>query len=519
MIIRKVLIANRGEIAVRIVRACGEMGIRAVAVYSEADAEAMHVRQADEAAPIGPPPSSESYLRGDRIIEAAKATGADAIHPGYGFLAENADFAEAVRAAGLTFVGPSPEAIRAMGDKLRARAIAQAAGVPVVPEYGRGTVGPHPPSATTPSPVRSGRERGQGLRADYPLLVKASAGGGGRGMRIVRSPDELDEALESAEREARQAFGEGTVFLEKYVESAHHVEFQVLGDEHGHLVHLFERECSVQRRHQKIIEETPSPLLDDDLRGRMAEAALATARAVNYSNAGTVEFIVDPRTREFYFLEMNTRLQVEHPVTEWVTGLDLVKAQLRVAAGDPLPFDQLSLTSRDHAIECRLYAEDPANGFLPDTGRVLEFAEPRGPGVRVDAGVATGDAISHHYDPLIAKISARAEKRPAAILRMQAALKDCALLGLTTNLAFLQDVLAHPVFQRGEAATDFVENHLAHWRPSVTIGQRDAALVAAALAEAQASTAAPAVSRSRQSDEPGLDPWARPDGFRLGAGR
>jgi len=505
-----ILIANRGEIAVRIIRACQEMGIRTVAVYSEADANAMHVRLADEAVPIGPAAPRESYLNVLRILEAAKATGAQAVHPGFGFLSENAGFADAVRAAGLTFIGPHGESIRQMGGKTGARALMQSAGVPVVPGYSR----PHRPGADKMSHgVRDEDFAHAAESIGYPVLVKAAAGGGGKGMRIVRDRGGLPDALDSARREALNAFGDPDVFLEKYLERARHVEFQVFGGAHGNVVHLFERECSVQRRHQKIVEESPSPLLDAELRARMGAAALAAAKAVNYQNAGTVEFIVDPRTREFYFLEMNTRLQVEHPVTELVTGLDLVKLQIRVAAGEPLPFTQNDLAQRGHAIECRVYAEDPAGGFLPAIGRVLKAVEPRGPGVRVDSGMETGDEVTLHYDPMLAKVIVYAENRAEAIRRMHQALAQYVVLGLTTNIAFLRDVLAHPVFQRGEATTAFVEEAFSDWKPRLDETTTDLALMAAALNEGQRDEGArmwadgEAVSR---------DPWQVSDGFRIG---
>ncbi len=496
--IEKLLIANRGEVAVRIMRACQEMGIRTVAIYSEADAHALHVRVADEAISIGPPPPQESYLRGDRIIAAAGSVGAQAVHPGFGFLSENADFADAVREAGLIFVGPSGESIRRMGSKTRARAIMQLAGVPIVPGYEGGVDADFGEAAGT---------------IGYPVLVKAAAGGGGKGMRIVRDPADLYEAIDSAHREARKAFGDPTIFLEKYVEHAHHVEFQVFGDRHGSVVHLFERDCSTQRRHQKIIEETPSPLLDDELRQRMGEAAIMAAQAVAYHNAGTIEFLVDPLTREFYFLEMNTRLQVEHPVTETITGLDLVKLQIRVALGEPLPFTQDQLTTRGHAIECRVYAEDAANGFLPAIGPVLLAKFPAMPGLRVDAGIESGDEVSIHYDPMIAKIIAYGQDRVDAIRRMAAALQNTVILGVTTNVRFLRDVLAHPAFQRGEVTTNFVEREFVAWRPN-TDEKSDLALIAAALADARPSTDLPTIHD--QSPTTGFDPWQVSDRFRIG---
>ncbi len=464
----KVLIANRGEIAVRIIRACQEMGIRTVAVYSEADATALHVRLADEAVLIGPPPAPESYLRSDHILEAAQQTGCQAIHPGYGFLAENSDFAASVTAAGLTFIGPGAEVIRLMGSKTAARATMQAAGVPVVPGY--------QDSQADEELLAAAAEMG------FPLLVKAVAGGGGKGMRIVHQSSQLSEALQSARREALHAFGDERIYLEKYLAHARHIEFQILGDAHGQVVHLFERECSVQRRHQKIIEESPSPFLDDTLRHAMGEAAVAAARAVGGCvNAGTIEFLVDEEGN-FYFLEMNTRLQVEHPVTEWVTGLDLVKWQLRIAAGESLSFRQTDLSQRGHAIECRVYAEDPANSFLPATGRVLRLVEPMGPGVRLDTDLLPGDEITHYYDPLLAKLVVLAENRQEAMRKMAWALRQYIILGVTTNLSFLQDLVRHEAFQRGDITTDFVSQHFTHWQPADP-PTSDLALVAAALAE------------------------------------
>ena len=502
VVFSKLLIANRGEIAVRIIRACRELNIRTVAVYSEADANAMHVRLADEAVLIGPPPPKESYLRGDKIIQAAKTSGAQAIHPGYGFLAENADFAEAVRAASLIFVGPPTEAIRAMGSKTGARALMQAAGVPVVPGYA--------PDLTGLGDLSGLEQAAQHI--GYPVLVKAAGGGGGRGMRIVRDEAELAEALASARREAASAFGDDTVFLEKYLDRAKHIEFQVFGDAQGNIVHLFERECSLQRRHQKVIEESPAPLLNrhPDLRAKMAQAAVAAARAVKYQNAGTVEFIVNPDSLAFYFLEMNTRLQVEHPVTEAITGLDLAHLQLRVAAGEPLPFAQADVTARGHAIECRVCAEDPANNFYPSVGPILKAAEPHGPGLRVDSGFATGDAVSEHYDSLIAKVIAHTPTRAEAIARMDAALARYSLLGLTTNIAFLRDLLAQTEFQAGTVTTQFIGQHFANWRADELAPE---IIIAAALAEALSANASPARAATVVGDH---NPWSRADGFRIG---
>jgi 3-methylcrotonyl-CoA carboxylase alpha subunit len=496
--IEKLLIANRGEVAVRIIQACRELGIRTVAIYSEADARALHVRLADEAIPIGPPPPRESYLRGDKIIAAAQAVDAQAIHPGFGFLSENADFADAVRAAGLIFIGPSGAAIRSMGSKTRARAIMQLAGVPIVPGYEGGLDADFGEAAGT---------------IGYPVLVKAVAGGGGKGMRIVREPAELSGAIEAAQREAEKAFGDPTIFLERYVEHARHIEFQVFGDTQGNVVHLFERECSTQRRHQKIIEETPSPLLDDELRQFMGEAAVTAAQAVAYHNAGTIEFIVDPQTREFYFLEMNTRLQVEHSITEMITGIDLVKLQISVASGEPLPFMQDQISARGHAIECRVYAEDAANDFLPAIGPVLLAKFPSAPGARVDTGVESGDEVSIHYDPMIAKLTVLGQDRAEAIRKMQAALRNTVILGVTTNVRFLHDVLAHPVFQRGEVTTNFIEREFATWRPLA--GNQDLALIAAALMERMKDEGGRVKAASAMQNVE-ADPWQIKDSFRLG---
>ncbi len=498
----KILIANRGEIAVRIIRACQEMNISTVAVYSEADTAALHVALADEATLIGPPAPAESYLRGEHILKVAQQLGCDAIHPGYGFLSENADFAEAVSAAGLTFIGPRPEAIRVMGTKTSARAAMQAAGVPVVPGF-------------------QGSDADEDLLAaggsiGFPLLVKAVAGGGGKGMRLVNTAAALPESLQSARREAVHAFGDDRIYLEKYLASPRHVEFQVFGDILGNVVHLFERECSIQRRHQKIIEETPSPLLDDDLRRRVGQAAVAAARAVNYVNAGTVEFLVDAQ-HNFFFLEMNTRLQVEHPITEVVTGVDLVKLQLRIAAGQPLPFAQADVSQRGHAIECRIYAEDPANDFLPDTGQVLLAVEPVGPGVRVDAGITTGAEVMIHYDPMIAKVIVLGEDRSDALRKMAWALKHYVILGTTTNIPFLRDVVAHEVFRRGQATTDFVDRVFADWGPA-SASVPDSVFAAAALAEmlTEASPSAEGLPLAGSEDSDRYSPWAYLKHFRMG---
>jgi acetyl-CoA carboxylase biotin carboxylase subunit len=469
-----VLVANRGEIAVRVIRACRELGLRAVAVCSEADRRALHCELADAVVELGPPEPAASYLRGDLILDAARRTGADAIHPGYGFLAENAGFAEACEQAGLVFIGPSAKVIRAMGEKTAARALMEEAGVPVVP------------GARLPQPGPDGAFEATSVHAacdgvGYPLMVKAAFGGGGKGMRLVRDRAQVVAACEAAAREARGAFGDGTVYVERYLERPRHVEFQVFGDSHGHVVHLFERECSLQRRHQKIIEETPSPALDDARRAAMGAAAVAAARAVGYEGAGTVEFLLD-QAGDFYFLEMNTRLQVEHPVTELVTGQDLVRAQILVAGGAPLPWTQPQLTARGHAIECRVYAEDPENGFLPSLGPLLLLREPSGPGVRVDSGVRQGDEVSLYYDPLIAKLSVHAADRAAAIARLATALRDYPILGVTTNHEYLLAILAHPAFAQGDLHTGWLEEHLPGWHSERAV-DAPVALLAAAAAE------------------------------------
>jgi len=494
---KKILIANRGEIAIRIIRACRELGIQTVAVYSDADKNALHVRYADEAIHIGNSAPKESYLNADVLIRAALDSNADAIHPGYGFLSENASFAAAVASAQLTFIGPSADSIRAMGDKAESKIRMKQAGVPTVPGMeGLESEGDFEKAAN---------------EIGYPVLVKAAAGGGGKGMRVVNAENELSEGIESARREALNAFGDERLLIEKYVANAHHVEFQVFADRHGNLVHLFERECSVQRRHQKIIEETPSPLLTPELRKQMGEAAVAAAKAVGYSNAGTVEFIVDPDTLKFYFLEMNTRLQVEHPVTEFVIGLDLVHWQLRVAAGEPFPFPQSHFTQHGHAIECRVYAEDPANGFLPSTGKLLQYLEPHGPGIRVDSGFSVGSEVSHFYDPLLAKLIVHAEDRASAMQRMQAALKEFVVHGVITNIDFLQAVLSHPDFVNGEVTTRWVETKM-NWSPPAEPSFE--ALIVASLADLSVSGLRPQVQGSNEVDP--YSPWKVASGFRMG---
>ena len=441
---KKVLIANRGEIAVRIIRACRELGLETVAVFSEADRNALHVRYADEAYLLGPAPSRESYLRADKILDVAKKTGADAIHPGYGFLAEREDFAAKCHDLSITFIGPKPSSIAAMGDKAEARATVIKAGVPVVP--GTEDVG----NMTDDDLLRIAPQIG------FPLLIKATAGGGGKGMREVRSLEEMPTLLQSARREAESAFGDGNVYLEKLVEGARHIEFQIIADSHGNVIHLGERECSIQRRHQKLVEEAPSPFLDDELREKMGNVAVKAAQAVDYINAGTIEFLVD-KDRNFYFLEMNTRLQVEHPVTEMVTGIDIVAEQLRIARGRQLSYTQEQVKFNGHAIECRVNAEDPFNNFIPSTGRVTHSILPTGPGVRVDTGVYPGFEITPYYDPMIAKLIVWGETRAQAILRMRRALEEYRIVGVRTNIPFHQTLMDSHRFMGGQFDTRFVE--------------------------------------------------------------
>ncbi len=440
--IKKVLVANRGEIAIRVMRTCREMGISTVAVYSEADRTSMHVRYAEEAYYIGKSPSSESYLHIENIIEAAHRSGADTIHPGYGFLSENAVFAERCTAEGITFIGPSPEVIREMGDKVRAREAMKKAGIPVVP----GTEGI----------VREDREVLDFIReAGLPVMVKAAAGGGGKGMRLIHSEEEVLPALRATRSEALAAFGDDTLYVEKYINSPHHIEFQILADEHGHTVHLFERECSIQRRHQKMIEETPSPLMTPGLRAKMGETAVRAAQAVGYTGAGTIEFLADDDLN-FYFLEMNTRLQVEHPITERVTGIDLVKQQILVAMGHPLSFTQEQLVQHGHAMECRIYAEDPDNNFLPSAGKISRITEPTGLGIRTDGYVYDGYEIPIYYDPMISKLIVWGSTREETISRMKRALYEYKITGVKTSVRFLEKIMNCPDFVAGKYDTGFI---------------------------------------------------------------
>ncbi len=494
--VSKVLIANRGEIAVRIIRSCRAAGVATVAVYAEADAGAPHVRLADTAVAIRGASPRASYLDVAALLATARGAKADAVHPGYGFLSENAAFARAVAEAGLTFIGPSPDAIATMGDKVAARARMADAGVPVVPASG----------VLAPDPEVFAKAA---ATIGYPVVIKAAAGGGGKGMRIVRDAVELPDAIRGAAREATAAFADGRLYLERFLERSRHVEVQVFGDTHGRIVDLGERECSIQRRHQKIIEETPSPAVGPDLRAAMADAAIRAARAVSYVGAGTVEFLLDESGR-FYFLEMNTRLQVEHPITEWITGLDLVREQILVARGEPLSFE--SATPRGHALECRLYSEDPARNFLPATGTIRALTAPAGPGIRFDSGIAPGSVIGVDYDPMLAKISTWGATREEARRRMLAALRETIVLGVVTNRDYLREILAHPAFIAGATHTEFLTEHLPGWRPATRDG-RDLAAVAAALALA-APPPATADGDPRQTTTP--SPFVTLGGWRTG---
>ena len=445
IMIRKILIANRGEIALRIIRSCRELQIQTVSVYSDIDRHAMHVRLADEAYHLGASPSAESYLSMDKILEIARRSGADAVHPGYGFLSENAEFAEKVKAAGLIFIGPTTEAIRTMGDKITARQTMIAAGVPVVPGTERVIL-----DETDARKIVD--------EIGLPIMLKASAGGGGKGMRLVHTMEELIPSLRAARSEAEASFGNGAVYIERYIESPHHIEFQILGDQHGNYIHLGERECSVQRRHQKVIEETPSVLMTPELREEMGEKAIAAARSVHYEGAGTVEFLVDDKGN-YFFLEMNTRLQVEHPVTEQVIGIDLVKEQIRVAQGDRLAITQQQIRQRGHSVECRIYAEDPDNNFMPSPGKVIKLREPNGPGIRVDGYVYEGFEIPIYYDPMISKLVTYGASREEAIQRMIRALDEYQIIGVKTSIPFLKRIMENRDFRKGNYNTHFIDTH------------------------------------------------------------
>lgn len=490
--IKKILVANRGEIALRVMRSAREMGIKTVAVFSDADRRALHVRYADESVCIGNPPSSESYLRIDKIIAAAKKTGADAVHPGYGFLSEHAGFAQQCEDAGLIFIGPSPQSIELMGSKLAAKAAVARFNVPLVP----GTSEPI-------SDIAAAKKVAS--KIGYPILIKASAGGGGKGMRIVEKESLFEQQMERAISEATSAFGDGSVFIEKYITRPRHIEFQIFGDKHGNVVHMFERECSIQRRHQKVIEEAPSSVLTPEKRVLMGEAAINVAKACGYFGAGTVEFILDENL-DFYFLEMNTRLQVEHPVTEEITGLDLVKLQIRVASGEKLPFAQHELTIRGHAVEARVYAEDPANNFLPDIGNLKTYRRPQGHGIRVDDGFEQGMDIPFYYDPMIAKLVCHGATRDEAIEKMIRAIEEYEITGLETTLGFCDFVMKHKAFRSGNFDTNFVETHFA---PSLLAKRSldDEELIAALLAVSMKENHQAPRPGTQQEKKPSL--WKR----------
>jgi 3-methylcrotonyl-CoA carboxylase alpha subunit len=494
--LRKLLIANRGEIAVRIARTCRVLGLPTVAVYSEADAGSRHVRECDEAFALGPAEAARSYLSIEAVLDAARRSGADAVHPGYGFLSQNGDFADAVARAGLVFVGPPGDVHRRMGDKKGARRIMAASGVPVVPGY----EGDDQQDETL---------QAEAARIGWPVMIKPSRGGGGKGMRVVARADAFAGALAASRREAASAFGDDTMVLERRLERPRHVEVQVLADAEGHVVHLFERECSVQRRHQKVVEETPSPALNKALRDALCAAGVAAARAASYLNAGTVEFLLDDAGR-FHFLEMNTRLQVEHPVTEAVTGLDLVRSQLEVASGRTLSLPQEDVRPQGHALECRLYAEDPDRDDLPSPGRVLHYAPPEGPGVRFDSGIEEGSEITVHYDPLLAKLVTWGHDRDESIARMRSALRETVVLGLVTNLARLQAIVAHDAFLAGALHTGFIDEHLASPRPAPPLPEEALGAVAVALGHAGI--------RSGSGPTPkASDPFSKIGPWRLGA--
>jgi acetyl-CoA carboxylase biotin carboxylase subunit len=470
---KKVLIANRGEIAVRVIRACRELGITSVAVFSDVDRAALHVSKADEAYPIGPATARESYLNIAKILDAARRSGAEAIHPGYGFLSENAQFARACAEAGIKFIGPPASAMEIMGSKTRARTAMQAAGVPMVPGSARG--------------LSVAEAQAMAEKVGFPVMIKAAAGGGGKGMRLVRTAAELQAAFETAQSEALRAFNDDEIYLEKFIESPRHIEIQVLGDEHGNMVYLGERECSVQRRHQKVIEEAPSAIVDEEMRRKMGAVAVQAAKSAGYTNAGTVEFLVD-KARNFYFLEMNTRLQVEHPVTELVTGLDLVHLQLRIAAGERLSFKQEELALRGHAIECRIYAEDPENNFFPSPGKITRLLRPSGPGVREDSGVYEGWTVPLDYDPMLAKLIVHAPDRLAAIARMRRALDEYFVGGIKSNLSLFRRILEHPDFAAARIDTGFLDRLLSakNEAAATSNGLAEIAAVAAALFAATA---------------------------------
>lgn len=495
---RKVLVANRGEIAVRVMRTCRAMGIATVAVYSDADVHALHRLEADESVYLGASAPHESYLNVEKLLQAARDTNAEAVHPGYGFLSENAAFAKACIDAGLIWIGPPPPVIEQLGDKLVARSLMEKNNIPLTP--GAVLEGDDPAHWKT-----------QADQVGYPLLVKAAAGGGGKGMRIVRQSDEFEAACKLAASEAQSAFGDARIYLERYIENPRHIEIQILADTHGNVLHLFERECSVQRRYQKIVEETPSPVLTQELRDKMGQTAVAAAQAAGYVNAGTVEFLFDPAEQTFYFLEVNTRLQVEHPVTEMVTGTDLVQLQIRVASGEALPFAQEDLRIQGHSFECRIYAEDPAQNFFPSPGKLIALETPSGPGIRCDNGVYQGYTVPTDYDPILAKLVTHGPDRETARLRMVAALRQFVVLGIKTPIPFLIDVLEHEAFREGNLSTHFIQEHMADWKAQE--GEQDLAALAAVLDQlmpAQVSASAAGAAQEVPT------PWQTLGGWRMG---
>jgi acetyl-CoA carboxylase biotin carboxylase subunit len=486
--IKKILIANRGEIALRIIKACRELGIKTVVIYSQVDRKSLHVQSADEVCEIGPPEAQASYLNIDKIIGVTKELKCDAIHPGYGFLAENYRFAQRCEAEKIIFIGPNSRALKLVGDKLRSRQTMAKAGVPIIPGMRS--------AKKTPSEMRNFAEE-----IGYPVMIKASGGGGGKGMRIIRKASELSSGLEAGSREAKAAFGDDTVYLEKYIEKPRHVEFQVLSDNQGNTVHLFERECSIQRRYQKIIEETPSLALDNNLRHQMGEVAKHVIQAAGYNNAGTVEFLLD-QNKNFYFLEVNARIQVEHPVTEMVTGIDLIKQQVRIAGGEALGLSQEQLKQRGHAIECRIYAEDPENNFFPSFGELLYVKEPFGPGIRCDTGIYSGMEVPYHYDPILSKLIVWDESRQMAIQKMKEALSDYIILGVKTQIPFLKDLIQHPKFIKGEINTHFISDYFPDWKPLKARKNLEIALLVAAILRISQT-----VKRKVDSSKTNLTPW------------
>jgi acetyl-CoA carboxylase biotin carboxylase subunit len=496
--IKKLLIANRGEIAVRVIRASHELGIPTVGVYSTADRDSLHVQLADEAICIGEPPPAESYLNIDKLVSTARNVGADAVHPGYGFLAENANFAKRCEEAGLIFVGPSSRTLRLVGDKVESRKIMVQAGIPVIP-------GMYNKARSLKQSVAEAKKLG------FPVLVKASLGGGGKGMRIVEQENDLEKALLSGRRESKSAFGDASVYIEKYVARPKHIEFQILGDQYGQLIHLFERECSIQRRHQKLVEETPSPALNTELRQRMGELAVRAAKTVGYTNAGTIEFLYDKGN--FYFLEVNARIQVEHPITELTTGVDLVKQQLLIASGEPLSLSQDSVFQRGHAIECRIYAEDPGNRFLPSPGRILFVHEPSGPGIRMDSGIYSGFDVTRFYDPILSKLVVWGEDRETARRKAVSALSDYVILGIRTTVDFLLHLVNHADFAAGKTYTDFIEKNMGGWSDAGPKEHLDLAMIAAAI-HSYKQLSAP--TRREGTVEVSFSPWSALGRWRVG---